>query len=53
MVCYRNRLRSAGADTEFPGEGTLNDFMVWLRGEMEALEGYMKLGPRLCCGDRL
>jgi outer membrane murein-binding lipoprotein Lpp len=44
MEHYRKCLRSAGADTEFLGECTMDEFMVWLQGEMDALDGHMMLG---------
>ena len=44
MECYRDCLRSLSADTEFPGECTMEEFMASLQGEMEALDGHMMLG---------
>ena len=44
---YYECLRGAGADTEFPGECTMDEFMVWLQGKMDALDGHMMLGRTL------
>lgn len=44
MECYRECLRGAGTDTKFPGECTMDEFMVWLQGEMDALDSHMMLG---------
>ena len=44
MERYRKCLRGAGADNEFPRECTMEEFMVWLLGEMDALDSHMMLG---------
>lgn len=41
---YHKCLRSVNADTEFPGECTMEEFMVWLQGKMDALDCHMMLG---------
>ncbi|XP_066347456.1 uncharacterized protein [Miscanthus floridulus] len=44
MQLYRDCLLGAGTDTEFPEECTMDEFMVWLQGEMDALDSHMMLG---------
>jgi uncharacterized cupin superfamily protein len=44
MERYHECLRGAGADTEFLGECTMDEFMVWLQGEMDALDSCMMRG---------
>ena len=44
IECYRNCLHSAGTDTEFPRACTLEEFMSWLQGKMDALDSHMMLG---------
>ena len=44
MERYHDCLSSMGADTEFPEDCTLEEFMVCLCGEMDTLDGHMMLG---------
>ena len=44
MERYRDCLSNVGADIEFLGDCTLEEFMVCLCGEMDTLDGHMMLG---------
>lgn len=44
MEQYHECLCGAGTDTEFLRECTMEEFMFWLQGEMDALDSHMMLG---------